>query len=85
MEEQSLSLSVRLRRSRTETAHVPAPITAALNRPDEEGSGRKIDVDNVIEAALRMGALETTEWESEGQPEISLHPLQNAHGGGTVQ
>ena len=77
MEEQGLSISVRLRRSRTETAHVSVPITEDVTRPDDEGS-RKIDVDKVIEAALLLAKQDSTNWEAEGEPEISLHPVQNA-------
>jgi len=36
-----------------------------------------MDVDKIIEAALRLGKLESTKWEPEGEPEIQLHPIQN--------
>lgn len=42
------------------------------------GDTPKIDVDKVIEAALRLGNLDTTTWESEGPAEIQLHPIQNS-------
>ena len=85
MEEKSLSISVRLRRSRTETAHVSVPIAEDVTRLDDEGSGRKIDVDKVIEAALRIGALDSTKWELEKEPEITLHPVQAASERGPIQ
>ena len=78
MEDQSLSLSVRLRRTTTETTCVSVPITNELTRPGDEGSVRKIDVDKVIKAALRLGDQAALGWQLEGQPQISLHPVQNA-------
>jgi hypothetical protein len=76
MEEKSLSISVRLRRSTIETARVTVPITEEVTRPGEDGSARKLDVDKIIDAALRIGKLTSTNWELEGDPEISLHPVQ---------
>jgi hypothetical protein len=78
MEPESLSISVRLRRRQTETARVSVPITDAVMRSDGEGEGKKLDVDKIIEAALQLGKLDSTAWESEGDPEIQLHPTQNA-------
>ena len=77
MEPDSLSISVRLRRRQTETARVSVPITDAVMRPDDEGEGRKLDVDKIIEAALQLGKFDSIEWEIEGEPEIQLHPIQN--------
>jgi hypothetical protein len=76
MEDQSLSISVRLRRVRTETAHVSVPITEAVTSPNENGDGRKPDVDKIIEAALRLAKLDLVAWQVEGEPEIRLHPEQ---------
>ncbi len=73
----SLSISVRLRRLKKETAHISVPITEELTSPDRDGSGRKLDVDKIIAAALTLGELESIEWESEGEPEIQLHPVQS--------
>ncbi len=72
----TLSTSVRLRRVKTETTQVSVPITQEVMQ--SAGDGPKIDVDKVIEAALQLGNLESTNWESEGPPEIQLHPIQNA-------
>jgi hypothetical protein len=80
MEPNALSISVRLRRRQTETAQVSVPITEEVMRPDDEGGGLKMDVDKIIEAALQLGKLNSTEWEIEGEPEIQLHPVQNAPG-----
>ena len=73
-----LSISVRLRRVKKETAHVSVPISDELTKPNEDGSGSRLDVGKIIEAALALGKLESTEWESEGKPEIQLHPLQTS-------
>lgn len=73
----TLSMSVRLRRVRTETAEVSVPITQEVMRPNEEGGGPKLDVDKIIEAALQLGKLDSTEWRIEGELEIQLHPVQN--------
>ena len=47
-------------------------------RPSDEGDGLKMDVDKIIEAALQLGKFDSIEWELEGEPEIQLHPIQNA-------
>jgi hypothetical protein len=74
----TLSMSVRLRRLRTETTEVSVPITPGVMSPDEAGGGPKLDVDKIIEAALQLGKLDSTKWEIEGEPEVQLHPVQNA-------
>ena len=81
----TLSISVRLRRKQAETAQVSVPVTAEVMRQDEQGRGKKLDVDKIIEAALQLGKLDTTQWEKEGEPEIQLHPIQNGPGATTIQ
>ena len=71
-------MSVRLRRVRTETTTVSVPITEEVMRRDDQGDGLKMDVDKIIEAALQLGRFDSIEWEIEGEPEIQLHPIQNA-------
>jgi hypothetical protein len=73
----ALSMSVRLRRVRTETTTVSVPITQEVMRSNDEGEGLKLDVDKIIEAALQLGKSHSIEWEIEGEPEIQLHPIQN--------
>jgi hypothetical protein len=73
----TLSMSVRLRRVRTETTTVSVPITEEVMRRDDQGDGLKMDVDKIIEAALQLGRFDSIEWEIEGEPEIQLHPIQN--------
>jgi hypothetical protein len=75
--ESTLSMSVRLRRVRTETTTVSVSITQEVMRPDDERGGLKLDVDKIIEAALQLGRFDSVEWELEGEPEIQLHPIQN--------
>jgi hypothetical protein len=74
----TFSISVRLRRTKTETAHVSVPISDELTRPNDEGEGRKLDVDKIMNAALELGKSESTKWEQEGEPQIEPHPLQSA-------
>ena len=81
----SLSISVRLRRRQAETAYVSVPITEKVMRPNDEGEGKKLDVDKIIEAALQLGKLDSTKWEIEGDPEIQLHPVQNTPGATSIQ
>jgi hypothetical protein len=71
-----LSISVRLRRVRTETATVSVPITERLIRPNEDGEGTRPDVDKIIAAALALANHDSIVWEPEGEPEIRLHPVQ---------
>jgi hypothetical protein len=85
MEPNALSISVRLRRRQTETAQVSVPITEEVMRPNDEGGGLKMDVDKIIEAALQLGKLNSTEWEIEGEPEIQLHPVQKDPGTNSIQ
>ncbi len=85
MESNTLSISVRLRRRQAESAHVSVPITEEVMRPSDEGEGKKLDVDKIMEAALQLGKLDSTEWEIEGEPEIQLHPVQNAPGTTSLQ
>ena len=78
-------MSVRLRRVITEITSVSVPITQEIMRSGDEGGGPKLDVDKIIEAALILGKLDTTVWEIEGEPEIQLHPIQNAPETTTIQ
>jgi hypothetical protein len=55
----TLSMSVRLRRVRTETTTVSVPITEEVMRRDDQGDGLKMDVDKIIEAALQLGRFDS--------------------------
>ena len=85
MDPNTLSISVRLRRRQTEAAQVSVPITEEVLQTDDEGEGKKLDVDKIIAAALRLGKLDSTEWEIEGEPEIQLHPIQEATNKTSIQ
>ena len=75
----SFSVSVRLRRVVTETAYVSVPLTADLLRADRSGSAEnRIDVEKLVLAALELGRLRETEWEIEGESEMTMHPIQAA-------
>jgi hypothetical protein len=54
-------------------------------RSSDQGESPRLDVDKIIEAALQLGKLDSTEWEIEGEPEIQLHPIQNAPETNTIQ
>lgn len=70
-------MSVRLRRVRTETAHVSIPITEELLVPDETNpSSRRVDIDRLIAAALEMGNSESIDWTPESE-DVQLHPTQS--------
>jgi hypothetical protein len=43
---------------------------------DEETGGKKLDVDKVVQAAIAIGKLSSTDWRQEGEDDIQLHPLQ---------
>jgi hypothetical protein len=67
---ESHSITVRLQRITKEAAQVSVPITSELT------TGQKLDTTKVMQAALALGAYETTGWEADGEPTILLHPLQ---------
>jgi hypothetical protein len=81
----TFTVSVRLRRTKTESAHVSVPITDELTRSDDEGEGRKLDGKKIMKAALELGKLESTKWEQEGEPQIEPHPIQTAPGKESIQ
>lgn len=78
MQDRTYSISVRLRRTRTEVAYVSVPVVGELVRPVEGTSTGKIDADKLWSEAIRIGKLESTAWESEGEPQIEPHPIQCA-------
>jgi hypothetical protein len=81
----TFSVSVRLRRTKTETAHVSVPITDELTRPNDEGEGRKLDGEKIMKTALELGKIQSTKWEQEGEIQIELHPLQTPPGNELIQ
>ena len=73
----TLSISVRLQRVTTESAHVSVLITSDLIQSDADNpeSGH-IDTDKLIAAAIEQGKLAGTQWKSDGDCVITPHPLQ---------
>jgi hypothetical protein len=75
----SLSVSVRLQRVTTESAHVSVLLAPELMRaiPNEPGSER-INVERLMQAAIDQGHLPSTAWELDGEGVVTLHPIQTA-------
>ncbi len=75
--EKSFSVSFRLQRVTTETAHVSIPLTpelwrANVDRPDT----MSVDTEKLVQTAIERARRSTTVWVLEGEPVISAHPLQ---------
>ena len=69
----SYSVSFRLRRVTTETAHVSVPLTTEFTSAEDAS---KLDTGKLVRAAIDMGRLPSTFWIAEGEAEITLHPFQ---------
>jgi hypothetical protein len=61
----SFSVSVRLQRVTTETAHVSVPLTHGTVKPEK-----------LIQAAIEKGRLPSTVWSSEVEPVITPRSIQ---------
>ena len=73
------SVSVRLQRITTESAHVSVPITAEMLLPRlDDSTEQKIDVEKLVATAVQLGAQPSTSWESDGESVIRPHPIQSA-------
>jgi hypothetical protein len=73
----SLSVSVRLQRVTTESAHVSVLLTPELmraipNEPESEG----INAERLMRAAIEQGHLLSTAWKLDGKVVVTLHPVQ---------
>jgi hypothetical protein len=73
----TFSVSVRLRRVTTETAHVSVPFSQELFQSNPDGS-ETIDGEKIIAAAIELGRHPATRWNVEGEVVITPHPLQTA-------
>ena len=71
----TFSVSVRLQRVTTETAHVSVPLSQELFHSNPDGS-ETIDGEKVIAAAIELGRHPATRWSIEGELVITPHPLQ---------
>jgi hypothetical protein len=73
----SYSVSFRLQRVTTESAHISVLVTNDLWLPKGDDSGTAtLDVEKLVQVALAQGQLESTVWNAEHKPLITLHPLQ---------
>jgi len=73
----TFSVSVRLQRVTTETAHVSVPLSEELFQLNPNGSGTNtIDAEKLIAAAIELGRHPATHWSVEGQVVIAPHPVQ---------
>ena len=73
----TFSVSVRLQRVTTETAHVSVPLSEELLQPNPDASGAStINPDKLIAAAIELGRLPSTHWSVEGDVVITPHPVQ---------
>jgi len=74
-----ISIKYRLQRITREAAVVSVPIT-----PDLMTKDRNIDTEKAMRVAERIGAESSVRWEAEGDPSISVHPLQLPPESGTA-
>ena len=65
------SIRYRIQRITKESASVAVPITGDL-LTDE----RRIDTAKAKQLAIRLGLDPSTQWEVDGEPVVSIHPLQ---------
>jgi hypothetical protein len=77
----SLSVSVRLRRVTSESAHVSVLLTPELMRaiPNEPG-GEGINAERLMQAAIDQGHLPSTVWKLDEEAVVTLHPVQTPPG-----
>ena len=71
------SVSFRLQRIKTESAHVSVPLTSEMWRPSDDDPKRMtIDTDKLMVVAMELGAHPGTIWKPEGDVVIQPHPIQ---------
>jgi hypothetical protein len=71
----TFSVSVRLQRVTTESAHVSVPLSQELFHSNPDGS-ETIDGEKLIAAAIELGKHLETRWSVEGEVVITPHSLQ---------
>lgn len=78
-EKQTYSISFRLRRTSQEEAFVSVPVTdEVLQEEADERGHRRLDVEKLTNAAIRLGSGADVRWRVEGKPIVELHPVQVA-------
>jgi hypothetical protein len=71
------SVSFRLQRVTTETAHVSVPLSEDLWQPNPDGSGTfTINTEKLLATAIELGRLPSTRWTVDGDVLITPHPVQ---------
>jgi hypothetical protein len=77
----TFSVSVRLQRITTETAHVSVLLTPELMQANVNEPGTtSINTENLMQAAVDQGRLPSTVWSLDGEPVITPHPIQTPPG-----
>jgi hypothetical protein len=71
------SVSVRLRRVITESAHISVPITDDLTEADPmDPTRRKLNAEKIFLSAGDQGKQNSARWELDGDIVIEPHPIQ---------
>jgi hypothetical protein len=77
--EKTFSVSIRLRRVITESAHVSVTITPDLMRSDPNNPGYgSLDGEKILLAAVEQGGQPSTKWVPDEANLITPHPIQTA-------
>jgi hypothetical protein len=74
----SYSVSIRLQRVTVESAHVSVALSDELMEADPTVVGQRINTEKLVQAAMAIGRLASTVWTIEGEPKITMHPVQTA-------
>jgi len=73
----SFSVSIRLQRVTTETAHVSVLLTPELMQPNVNEPGTEaINTERLMQAAIDQGRLPSTAWRLDGEVVITPHPVK---------
>ena len=72
--EKTYSIALRLRRVRVEDAYVAVPVTDAIIKPNQDGTG-SIDFEAFVAEAVRISENEGVEWKLE-ESQTQAHPAQ---------
>ncbi len=74
-EQRTYSIALRLRRVIYEDAYIAVPVTDAIMKANEDGTG-SIDIEAFIAEAIRIGGDDRVEWKTE-ETRIEQHPIQD--------
>lgn len=73
-EPKTFSITLRLRRAIYEDAYVAVPVTDAIVKANDDGTG-SIDFEAFVAEAIRISGDERVEWKVE-ETQIEPHPIQ---------